>query len=161
MKAGRILAAMALLAGAAMTATAQTATQTVTFAVNAVNRISVSGPATLNVTSATAGSEPDDAVSSGLTWAVTTNGTNMKVTGALASAMPTDVTLSANLAAPGASGTSAGTVALSTTAANLVTGMSKVAASGMSLTLSLHALVSAGTVSSTSNTITYTVLQGP
>ena len=160
MKLARWITVLSLIAGATHVAMAQTATQTVTFAVNAVNRISVSGPASLTINSATAGSQPDDAISSGLTWAVTTNGSNMKVTGSLASAMPAGVTLSADLAAP-SSGSSAGYVSLGTSAADLVTGMTKVAQSGMSLALKLSTTVSAGTVSSTTNTITYTVLQGP
>ncbi len=118
MNAGRILAATALLVGAASAATAQTATQTVTFAVNAINRIAVSGPASLTINSATAGSQPTSASSTGLTWAVTTNQTNQKVTAELTVAsggnMPAGLTLSATMAAP-AVGTSDGPLSLSTT----------------------------------------------
>ncbi|HJQ21164.1 MAG TPA: hypothetical protein VJ867_12515, partial [Gemmatimonadaceae bacterium] len=74
MNAGRMVAAMALLVGAANAAMAQTATQTVTFAVNAINKIAVSGNTSLTVSNVTTvGSEPDPVSSSGLTWAVTTN----------------------------------------------------------------------------------------
>ena len=164
MKAGRILAAMALLVGATSVATAQTATQTVTFAVNGINRISVSGPASLTVNTATAGSEPTDAVSAGITWAITTNQAGQKVTAELTAAsggnMPAGLSLSANMAAP-AVGTSDGQVSLSTTPARLVNGITRVAQSGMALTLTLSATVAAGTVASTTRDVLYTVTTGP
>jgi hypothetical protein len=164
MNAGRILATVALLVGATSVATAQTATQTVTFAVNAINRVSVSGPASLTVNTATAGSEPTDAVSSGITWAITTNQAAQKVTAELTAAsggnMPANVTLSANMAAPSI-GTSDGAVSLSTTPVRLVNGITRVAQSGMALTLTLGATVAAGTVSSTTRDILYTVTTGP
>ena len=56
-------------------ASAQTATQTVTFAVNAINQISATGSPSLTVTTATAGSQPTDAIDAASTWAVTTNQT--------------------------------------------------------------------------------------
>jgi len=164
MNAGRILAAMALLAGAATAATAQTATQTVTFAVNAINRISISGPASLTVNTANAGSQPTDAVSSGISWAITTNQSNQKVTAELTAAsggnMPANTTLSADMTAPSV-GTSDGAQTLSTTPARLVSGITKVAQSGIALTLTLHADVAAGTISSTTRDILYTVTTGP
>lgn len=164
MNAGRILAATALLVGAASAATAQTATQTVTFAVNAINRIAVSGPASLTINSATAGSQPTSASSTGLTWAVTTNQTNQKVTAELTVAsggnMPAGLTLSATMAAP-AVGTSDGPLSLSTTPVRLVSGLTQVAQGGMALTLALDATVAAGTVPSTSRDILYTVTTGP
>ena len=164
MKAGRILAAMALLTGATSVATAQTATQTVTFAVNAINRISVSGPASLTVNTATAGSQPSDAVSSGITWAITTNQASQKVTAELTAAsggdMPAGLTLTADMAQPSGASTD-GAQALSTTPVRLVNGITRVAQSGMALTLTLSANVSAGSVASTTRDILYTITTGP
>ena len=168
MNAGRILAAVALLVGATTVATAQTATQTVTFAVNAINKVAVSGNTSLTVSNVTTvGNEPDPVSSAGLTWAVTTNApvaTAQKVTAQLTAGsggnMPAGLTLSATLAAP-ATGTSDGAQTLSTTAVRLINGLSKVAQSGMALTITLSATVAAGTVASTSRDILYTITTGP
>ena len=66
----------ALVAFAAVnTASAQTATQTVTFQVTAINQIAVSGAPSLVINSAAAGSAPTSVTSAGNTWSVTTNQT--------------------------------------------------------------------------------------
>src|SRR5215471_10407252 len=91
----------ALVVGAARIAVAQTATQTVTFQVTAINQISITGAApTLIVNTAVAGSAPTTATSSGITWAVTTNQSNAKINASIPSNMPAGLTLSANLGAP-------------------------------------------------------------
>ena len=54
-------------------ARAQTANQTVTFAVNATNQIDFSGIAFLTITTAVAGSAPTSASDATSAWAVTTN----------------------------------------------------------------------------------------
>ena len=155
------IALAALITGLAGTATAQTATQTVTYEVQAINQISVSGnPSALVVSSATAGGAPTSATNNSTTWAITTNETNKKVTAAINTAMPTGLTLSASLAAP-TGATSAGSVALGTTAADLVTGMSKQNQSGMTITYTLDATSAAGVVSSSTKTVTFTVVTGP
>jgi hypothetical protein len=153
-----ILAAIVMVA-AASTIEAQTATQNVTIQVNAISRISVTGGAqSLTITTATAGSEPTDATAS-VNWAITTNQTNQKVTGSLDVAMPANVTLAANLAAP-AGATSAGSAVLGTTAVDLVTGISTLAQGGLGLTYTLSATAAAGVVASTSRTVTYTITAG-
>lgn len=157
MNAGRILATMALLAGAASAASAQ-ATQTVTFQVDAINQIAFSGSPSLVVNTATAGSAPT-AATAGATWAVTTNQSGAKITAAINSNMDAGLTLSVNLTAPSV-GTSAGAQALSTTAVDLVTGITKVAESGIAVAYSLSATTAAGVVSSQSRTVTYTITGG-
>ena len=95
--------------GAARVAVAQTATQTVTYQVTAINQISITGAApTLIVNTAVAGSAPSTTSSSGITWAVTTNQTGAKINASIPSVMPAGLTLSANMGAP-AGATSAGT----------------------------------------------------
>ena len=137
-----------------------TAQQTVTFEVQAIDEISASGnPAALVISTATAGSEPDDATNNTTTYAVTTNGTNKKITGAIDSAMPANTTLQVNLTAP-TDGSSAGGVALSATAADLVTGITQKAESGLTITYTLSATVSAGIVASDSRTVTLTLTAG-
>lgn len=158
MKTRHYLATMLLLAGAASAASAQTATQTVTFQVDAINQIAFSGSPSLVINTATAGVDPS-AATAAATWAVTTNQTGAKVTASIGSAMPAGVSLTVNLAAP-TGATSAGAQALSTTAVDLVTGLTKVAQGTLGVTYSLTATAAAGVVSSTSRTVTYTITGG-
>lgn len=149
--------AMALVFGA-ISAQAQTATQSVTFQVDAINQISLSGSPSLVINTATAGSNPTQA-SAAASWAVTTNQSGAKITASINSAMPAGLTLQVNLSAP-AGGTSAGAQTLSTTAVDVVTGITKLAQSGISVGYTLDATPAAGVVSSTSRTVTYTITGG-
>ena len=153
----RSAAALALMTFVAGTAGAQT--QTVTFAVDAINQIALSGSPSLTISTATAGSQPTSATSTGATWAVTTNTTNAKVTAALDSDMPAGLTLKVNVAAPSV-GTSAGAVALNAAGVDVVTGVTKVAESGLAVTYTLDATVAVGVVASGSRIVTYTVTGG-
>ncbi len=156
MNATRILT-LSLLFGAA-SAQAQSATQTVTFQVDAINQIAFSGSPSLVVNTATAGSNPASATAAAA-WAVTTNQTGAKVTASIGSAMPAGLTLTVDLGAPtGAS--SAGAQSLGTTSVDLVTGITKIAEGSLSVTYSLSATAAAGVVSSTSRTVTYTITGG-
>ncbi len=83
---------------AGRTVSAQSATQTVTFQVSAINQVAVTGSPSLVINAASAGSAPTSVTASGNTWAVTTNQSTAKITASIASAMPTGLTLSANLA---------------------------------------------------------------
>lgn len=151
------MATMAFLA-VASAASAQTATQTVTFQVDAINQIAFTGSPSLVINTAAAGSNPST-VSTTASWAVTTNQTNAKITASIGSAMPAGVTLSANLTAP-TGGSSAGSLALSTTSVDLVTSITKVAQGSLSVGYSLAATAAAGVVSSTTRTVTYTITGG-
>lgn len=158
MRTYRIVLGLALLAPlVAAPAAAQTATQTVNFEVQAINQISVSGnPGTLTVSSATAGSAPNSATDATTSWAVTTNESPRKITASIDVAMPTGLTLSLAVAPPpGATG--AGSTALGTVAVDVVTAISKLEASGLGLTYTLQATSAAGTVASTSRTVTLTI----
>ena len=157
MKTGRILATAAFLAGAA-SLSAQTATQSVAFQVDAINQISLSGSPSLVINSASAGSNPTQA-SAAASWAVTTNQTGAKITASINSVMPTGLTLQANLSAP-SGGSSAGAQTLSTTAVDVVTGITKLAQSGIAVGYTLDATPAAGVISSTSRTVTYTITGG-
>src|SRR5688500_4185562 len=154
----RILMSAWILASAATIAGAQTATQTVTFQVDAINQITFSGSPSLVISTATAGSDPTSASAAG-TWAVTTNQTGSKITASIGSNMPSGLTLSVNVGAPSV-GASTGGQALSTTAVDVVTGITKHAQSGMSVSYSLSATAAAGVVSSTARTVTYTITGG-
>jgi hypothetical protein len=160
MKSIRYAAALALAASAfgARDASAQTATQTVSYEVAAINEISVAGSPSLVINDATAGSGLTSATASG-TYAITTNEANRKVTAQIDGNMPSGVTLSVTLAAP-AGGTSTGAVALSTTAQDVVTGVSNVNQSGLSIGYTLSATVAAGVVPAGNRTVTYTITAG-
>jgi len=152
-----ILAGMALLVWCQLGFAGNTATQTVTFEVQAINEISVSGnPGNLVVSTATAGSEPDAATDNSTSYSITTNQSSKKITGAIDLAMPANTTLQINLTAP-TGGSSAGNVTITTTAADLVTGIATVAESGLTITYTFSATVDAGVVASDSRTITLTL----
>jgi hypothetical protein len=149
---------MALIAGASSAASAQTATQVVTFQVDAINQIAFSGSPSLVVNAATAGSDPTSATASA-SWAVTTNQSGAKITASINSNMPGGLTLSVNLTAP-TGGSSAGAQSLSTTAVDVVTSITKLAQGALGVTYSLDATAAAGVVSSTTRTVTYTITGG-
>ena len=159
MKFSSIVTSGLALAFVATAASAQTATQTVTFQVDAINQVAVSGTPTLQITAAVAGGAPTTVTSSGNTWAVTTNQTTAKITASIASNMPAGLTLWATMGAP-AGGTSAGLKSLSSTAVDVVTGITKLNASGLSLSYQLDATAAAGVIASTTRIVTYTVTGG-
>ena len=160
MKLFRSLIVFAGITAFASTAAAQDATQNVTYAVSAINEISVSGgDQTLTVNAAVAGSAPTAVQSSGVTWAITTNETNKKVTAAIDADMATGVALTANLTAP-SSGVSGGAKSLSMAAQDVVTSIDTQDASALSLVYTLSATSAAGVVDATARVVTYTIVAG-
>ena len=158
MNAKKIFSTLALIVSASSAASAQTATQTVTFQVDAINQIAFTGSPSLVINTATAGSNPTSATAAA-SWAVTTNQTGAKITASIASNMAAGLTLSVDLSAP-AVGTSAGAQSLSTTAVDLVTGITKLAQGSRGVTYSLAATPVADVVSSSTRTVTYTITGG-
>jgi len=154
---GSIVAALALISTHAVFA--QTATQTVTFQVDAINQVAVSGTPSLVINAAVAGGAPTSVTSTGSTWSVTTNQTGAKITASISSAMPTGLTLSAQLGAP-TGATSAGLKSLGTTSVDLVSGISKLNATGLSLSYELDATAAAGVVTSSTRVVTFTITGG-
>ena len=154
-----LLLVSTLLIGQTNLFSATTATQTFNIEVSAINEISVSGsPGALAVDTATAGVEPTDDTDASTTYAVTTNdGTDgKKITAAVNTTSPTGVTLSITLAALSGS-TSSGKTTLDTSAADVVTGLDSIAATGGTITYTLNATVSAGVVAAASRTVTLTL----
>ena len=141
------------------TARAQSTTQTVSFAINAINQIAFAGAPSLTVSTAIAGAAPSSVTNATATWAVTTNQSGAKITASIPSGMPPGLTLSASLAPP-LGATSAGFQPLGTVAADLVTGITKVAQASMLVTYSLDATAAAGVIPSTSRVVTYTITGG-
>ena len=123
-----------------------------------INEISVTGTPNLNISSAVAGQEPSEAIDSSSTFGVTTNGTNKRITASIDTAMPAYVTLKVNVAAPSGSGTSQGDVTLTTSASDVVTGISHVADSNPAIIYKLSATVQAGVLATDTRTVTFTLL---
>lgn len=137
------------------------ANQTVGYEVRAINELSVNAsPGTLTVSSASAGSQLDPVSNALTTYAITTNGANKKITGAINTPMPDNVTLKITLAAP-ASGSSTNEVTLGTTPVDLVTGITQLAESGKTITYKLSALTAAGVVASAVTIVTLTIADAP
>lgn len=151
---------VALLAVSAAVWAGNSTTQTVTFEVQAINEISVSGdPAKLTINTATAGAEPDAVSDASTTYDLTTNATGKKITAVLNAAMPADVTLTINMVAP-AGATSAGAVTLTNVAVDAVTDITEVTASNKTITYGMSALVTAGIVANDTRTVTLTIVDG-
>jgi hypothetical protein len=145
-----------MLLAFAGTLSAQTANQSVTVDVDAINVIDVSGnPGTLVINSATAGSAPDDASDNSTSYDITSNETTKKVVGSLDVAYASGISLKVTLASTGA--TSAGQVTLSTTDQDLVTGISNLAESGQQISYVASATVSAAPAAAESHTVTFTI----
>ena len=152
-----IFTAALILGASGMAMAGVTANQTVTYEVMAINELSVSGnPGALIVNAAVAGSAPTAVSDASSSYAITTNEAARKITGAIDTAMPAGVTLTANLAAP-TGGTSAGAVVMTAVAAPLVTGISTLNETAKGITYGLSATSAAGVVASAAKTVTFTI----
>lgn len=153
------VAGVLTLALSAIASAQPTATQSVTFQVDAINEMSVTGSPSLLIDAAVAGSAPTSVTANGMTWAVTTNQTGAKITASIASNMPAGLTLSANMSGP-AGATSAGLKALSTVAVDMVTVITKLNSTGLALGYQLDATSAAGVIVSSTRIVTFTVTGG-
>ena len=153
------LAVIALVTAAfAGQASAQTATQVVSFEVAGISEIAMSGSPSLVINDATPGFGLTPATASG-TYAITTNQSNRKITAQIDTNMPSFVELSVSLAAP-TGATSAGTVLLNTVAQDVVTGITTVDEPTLSIGYGLSADEKAGVVPAGNKTVTYTITAG-
>jgi hypothetical protein len=127
-----------------------TAQQIVVIAVDPINVISVSGnPPVMILNIANIGTNLAEIQDASTTYNITTNGTAMKITGRLDSAMPTGVQLKINLVGS----VSSGDVVLTTSATDLVTGITRKAEKFKTITYKLSA-ISAGITAPRQVTIT-------
>ena len=125
--------------------------------------IAISGnPGLLRVSTAITGSEPVAVSNSTTTYTVTTPNPNRphKVVAQLNAAMPTGLTLTADLAPPPGA-TSLGPIALDMTARDVVTAIPRNTNSTQLITWTLTASVLAGVVPPTSRIVTLTIVRGP
>jgi hypothetical protein len=133
-------------------------TITVNYEVQAINEINIDGAAVnLTINSATAGAQPDQ-VTDSTTYDITTNcaDNGKKLTAAIDTAMPANVTLRLNMTAPGGA-VSAGAVVMTDSDADVVTGIDAVAQANINMTFTLDAMVGAHVVGSASKTLTLTL----
>ncbi|MGE5581206.1 MAG: hypothetical protein ACM3X9_01570 [Bacillota bacterium] len=132
-------------------------TQIITIPVAAVTEFITSGnPTAMIINSAAPGSQPNPVIVANTTYNLTTNESNKKITGVLDKAMPGNTYLKVCLAAPPGA-VSLGDVSLSIVPADLVTGISKVATSGKTITYKFSCAVAAGVIASSTRVVTFTV----
>ena len=147
-----------VLSAAGNAVAANSDTMTIYYEVQAINEVNVdASTVTLAVFSATAGAQPDYATSD-TTYDITTNcAVNAKkMTAVINSDMPSGLTLEITAAAPtGAS--SEGYKSLSSSAADIVTGIDANATADISMTIRLSASVAAGVVAQAPRTLTVTL----
>ena len=135
------------------------ATQTATYEVSAINEITVTGSPSLNIVDAeTLGSGLTAVSDTSTSWAITNNAGDdaKKLTVALDSDMPTDTTLSITMVGPSGS-TAATSQLLSTIAVDAVTAIDSVSETGLAITYDMTALVTADVVASATKTVTFTL----
>ena len=125
-------------------------------------QLTVSGtPAQLTISTATAGSTPDAASNSSTSYKIGPLAAgNFAVTAAIDSPMPAGVTLTVTLGADG-TGSSSGPVALTTTATNAVTGITRKTTGNLPITYTLVATPAAGVVPVQSRVVTFTLISTP
>jgi hypothetical protein len=140
-----------------------TADQTVNIQVDEIQQISVSGAATLHITTAVPGAAPTAVQDALTTYAITSNDGTKKITAALSDAdMPDGIVLSLTAAAPTTGGgTTAGKQTLAKTggAVDVVTGLSKLSDSA-GLTYDMTATAAAGKLTATTRTVVLTIAAG-
>jgi hypothetical protein len=133
----------------------QTGTAVAAFYFQEINEIAISGSPTLTINSAVPGHEPQPVLDTSSSYAITTNGTNKKLTASIDRQMPANTTLEIQCATPGV-GASKGFVALSTVSADVVNGISHIAATNKVITYRFSATTAAGIITS-SCTVTLTL----
>ncbi len=150
------LSIIVLVVALSAMAFAQDATQNVTLTVGAVQKMSVSGPASLSISEGVAGTDAlTSAVNNATTYNITHNQTSRKITAALDVNMPADITLEISMAST--KGTGDVTKVLSTTAQDVVTAIARGADANRVITYTLSALASAGEFSGT-RTVSFTIV---
>lgn len=130
---------------------ATTATALVTFTVNPIINITISGnPGSLIVTGGTSSTDTST------TYGVTSNLSSQTITGMIDSAMPPGVSLSVELQGP-TSSTSIGAVDMTTTPQSLVDSISPCCQSDLMIKYKLTADIHAVPVPTTSRIVTFTI----
>lgn len=148
------LAFAALLFSCSVFAQPNVSTQQVSINVEDIAVIAVQGTINMTISAASAGQAPAPATAS-TTYALTTNGKEMKISAELDQDMPDGLTLFADMASPNGA-RSRGKKALSDRSTDLLHNITKVNASGLSLNYEAVATVEAD-VDNVVRTVTYTI----
>jgi hypothetical protein len=137
---------------------ADTVEQTVNFSVAPINEISVSSASVTipTIVSTLAGADPEPVLASGGTYAITTNETGKKITGSIDTNMNPGMALEVRLDAPTGGSISNSFQLLTTTAVDLVNGLSTLSESGNAIVYRLTTTAEAGVVSE-SRVLTLTI----
>jgi hypothetical protein len=154
-----LLALVVLTTFAFQSAFAQTAAQTVTLEVKAVNKISVSGPVSLLIDDAVPGAAGLIAVSNNIsTYSLTHNGSlTGKVTASINSALPTGIKLELTLASTLGTSLTNQDISNATTAIDVVNAIGKGKDAAQMITYNFSATPEAGTLASVAKVVTLTV----
>lgn len=168
-KFGRLSVLLASMVGAGLVYAADSSNQNITTSVNAINEIAVSAPAaSLIISSVDSVGGALASVQTTATYDFTTNdddnsdgagATTKKITAELSGdAIPTGVTLTIDMTAPGTGTSTGGVNFVNTTSGpqDLVNGITPVSNTGVAIAYTLAAEVTAGVVSVTP-TVTYTI----
>jgi hypothetical protein len=152
-------AVVVLVVGLAGAASAQTATQVVTFTVASFQQITVgAGPIALDITAWTGADDNLTPVNGASTYSLLQNVGVSRITAQINSDMPVGTTLEVRLT-PGASkGTSAGYQFLTSTAVNVVSAIPRGADNARAIDYRFSANASAGPIASGNRTVTYTLV---
>ena len=159
----RLIPWTSLLLGAAGSAAgSDVATQHLTIGVEPIDEIRLSGiQPNLTIDTADAGSDPVATEADGGGYAITTNGEQRKITASLGAELPTGLILSMRMAAPSRGDAhSTGWQPLGVAPAEMVTGLSRVAESGIGVRYRLEASVDAGVVTARTETVSVTLTDG-
>lgn len=136
-----------------------TAEQQVTFEVKAINQISVSGsPDPLIIDHAVAGAEPTPVMSTPTFYSLTTNELDRVIYASMDQTLTTGFRLFVNLQHP--QGGQTPFVQLGAGMTPVVIGIQPVAATGLGIQYRFEADATAGTLSSRTATVTFTILTG-
>lgn len=140
-------------------AAAITITQSLAVAVSEIYVISVGSPSvSLTLSTPSAGSDFSPQTNAMTSYNISLNSTTVrKITASLRSSLPTGITLAVALAAP-SEGSSSGSVNLTTSAQDVVRGLSQLSGSGLVITYTLSALLAQSAVGSNTNVVTYTLI---
>lgn len=154
-----LLALVVLTTFALQSAFAQTAAQTVTLEVKAVNKISVSGPVSLLIDDAVPGAAGLVAVSNNASsYSLTHNGsTTGKVTASINTALPTGIKLEITLVSTLGTSKDIQDISNATSAIDVVDNIGKGKDASQTITYNFSATPEAGTLASVAKTVTLTV----
>lgn len=157
-KAVTAILAAALIGAASAAPMDHVASHDVTFSVESINQITVGATPSLSLSALNTAGTAFEPVSGGSTYSVFTNSSGMRITAALDLDMPAGLTLALSMIAPGDDAQSAGAVELSDTAADLVTGISKLGAPDLGMTYTLDGDLTADATEGTAiRTVTFTL----